>query len=144
MVRKYGLTNRDDYSLFDPFFDDFFLMEPHEMHRGEIMKADISEHDDHYVIDIDVPSVRKEDIKIELNDGYLTVRASKNYSNNEKNSHGKYLRQERFSGSYSRSFYVGEDVTNEDISANLENGTLSINVKKIEEKKPAKQYIEIK
>ncbi len=142
--KNYAVSNRDEFSLFDPFFDDFFGITPREMHRGDLMKADIREEDDRFVIDIDVPALKKENIKLELNDGYLTIRANQSYEHEEGEKKGKYLRRERFSGSYSRSFYVGEDVTNDDISAKLENGTLSIDIKKVEEKKQPKTYIEIK
>lgn len=88
-----------------------------------------------------MPGVKKEDVKAELNDGYLTISAEVNQDNDEKDSDGKYIRQERYRGSFSRSFYVGDEVAQSDIKAKFEDGTLMLLVPKkesapqIEEKK---------
>ena len=107
-------------------------------------RQDIKEHDNCYDLMIDLPGVKKEDIKAELNDGYLTVSAENNTSKDEKDDNGKYICRERYSGSYSRSFYVGDAVTEQDISAKFENGTLKLTVPK-KESLPEKQnkYIAI-
>ena len=98
-----------------------------------------------YEVTMNMPGVKKEDVKAELKDGYLTVSAVSNKQTDEKNSEGKYLRRERYSGSCSRSFYVGEGVKQEDIKAKFEDGTLKLEIPK-EEAKPAveqKKYISI-
>ena len=142
-------------NLFDDFFGDFpFYYDDRAMKDTEkklygrrashIMKTDIKEHDNCYDLMIDLPGVKKEDIKAELNDGYLTVSAESNTSKDEKDDNGKYICRERYSGSYSRSFYVGDTVTEQDISAKFENGTLKLTVPK-KESLPEKQnkYIAI-
>lgn len=119
----------------DPFFDE---------RESRVMKTDIKEKKDKYVIDIDLPGYEKENIKIEVEDGYLTVHASTN-SNKEEKEEGKFVRKERYVGSCSRSFYVGEEVNDEDIKATFKNGTLKLEIPKKEEKKelPEKKYIQI-
>lgn len=109
------------------------------------MKTDIKDVDNAYEITMNLPGVKKEDVKAELKDGYLTIRAASNTEREEKDNQGRYIRRERYSGSCSRSFYVGEEVTQEDIRARFENGTLSMLIPK-KEKQPAvenKKYIAI-
>ena len=96
------------------------------------MQTDIAENDDSFLLIMNLPGFKKEDVKAELKDGYLTINASTNTSKEEKGENGKYIRKERFSGSCSRSFYVGEAVTQEDIKAKIEDGTLKITVPKKE------------
>lgn len=103
-------------------------------HAGKEMLTDIREHDDHYEVEIDLPGFKKEDINIQLQNGYLTVSASKGVEENENNKEGRLVRQERYSGTMARSFYVGEELQNEDIKAKFENGVLSLNVLKKENK----------
>ena len=105
------------------------------------MKTDIKTNGDSYTLAIDIPGFSKDEITISMEDGYLTVNASKKEETNteEKN----YVRHERFSGSYSRSFYVGE-ISEEKINAKLENGVLTIIIPKEIEEQPVKKYIEIK
>ena len=94
---------------------------------------------------MNLPGVKKEDVKAELKDGYLTISASSNTSKDEKDDNGRYIRRERYSGSCSRSFYVGDQVTESEIKAKFENGTLTMLIPKKEEK-PAvedKKYIAI-
>ena len=103
-------------------------------------KTDVTEKDGNYLLDMELPGYGKEDIKIELKDGYLNVSASKNTSNEEKDDKGNVIRQERYTGSCSRSFYVGDGVKETDIKAKFENGELKIVVpvdapKEVEEKK---------
>ena len=126
-------------NLFDDFMDDFM------MNRGarsvqNVMKTDIKETDDSYELKIEMPGYRKEDVKAQLKDGYLTISAETDNSSEEKNEEGKYIRRERYTGAVSRSFFVGKDLTEEDIRARFENGILHIALpkeapKKIEENK---------
>lgn len=114
-------------------------------HADQVMKTDIKEKDNGYEVDIELPGFKKEDVKAELKDGYLTISAAKNVNNDEKKEDGKYIRKERFSGNVSRSFYVGEDMTQEDIHAKFEDGILKLTVPKKEAKKveDKKSYITI-
>ena len=108
------------------------------------MRTDIRETEEGYIIDVDLPGYNKEDIKIDVTDGYLTINAKMNQENNDENK-GNYVRRERFYGECSRSFYVGETVEAEDIKAAFRNGILSLEIPKIDESKklPEKKYIEI-
>ena len=138
-------------NLFDEFFDDFPMpREFRNMDRrlygknaAREMKTDVHEHDDHYTVDIDLPGFHKEDISVELNNGYMIISAQKGLDRDEKKK-GKVIRQERYAGSMQRSFYVGEEVTEEDIKASFKHGVLSLEVPKKEEKKvPEKKTIMI-
>ena len=106
------IPRRNDFDLFDDMFSDPFFTGS----ESRVMKTDIKEKKDKYVIDMDLPGYEKEDIKIEIQDGYLTVHAKANKAETDKEE-GKYVRKERYYGECSRSFYVGEDVTEEDIKA---------------------------
>lgn len=135
-------------NLFDDFFED--LDRPLTRWNGfqnqnTIMKTDVKEHDGSYEVDIDLPGVKKEDVQAELKDGYLTIRAEYGSQKDEKDDNGKYIRRERYSGSSSRSFYVGEQVNQEDIHAKFENGSLKLIIPKMEEKPSVEQnhYIAI-
>lgn len=110
----------------------------------QIMKTDVKEKDTEYEVDIDLPGFKKEDVKAELKDGYLTIRAAKGVDREEKKEDGKYIRKERYSGNMSRSFYVGKNMTQEDIHAKFEDGILKLTVPKKEAKKvEEKSYITI-
>lgn len=131
----------------DNLFDDFFNFNYPTFQYGTdgLMKTDIKETDQGYEVTMNLPGVKKEDVKAELKDGCLTIQASSNTSKDEKDSDGKYIRRERYSGSCSRSFYVGDAVTQEDIKARFEDGTLKLDIPK-KEVKPAveeKKYISI-
>ena len=129
-------------NLFDDWMDDFGWPRGLEnvdrklygKHAAREMLTDIREHDDHYELEIDLPGFKKEDINIELNNGTLTISASKGIEEKEENKEGKIVRRERYSGMMSRSFYVGEELTVEDIKARFDNGVLSLNVPKKENK----------
>jgi len=135
-------------------FDDFFGF-PFERgfkghdplygkHGTHLMKTDIKEKEDSYELAIDLPGFSKEDIKIQLEDGFLTVMGEKSLDKDEKDKDGQYIRRERYCGQCSRSFYVGENITEEDISAKLEDGILKLCVPKRDTKKlPEKKYIAI-
>ena len=113
-------------------------------HTQNTMKTDVKETSQGYELDIDLPGFKKEDINAKLENGYLTIQASKNLNRDEKNEEGKYIRRERYSGSMSRSFYVGEGVTQEDIHAKFEDGILKLTVPKIDKKAVEKKnYIAI-
>ena len=114
-------------------------------HAKNVMKTDIREMDDSYEVVIDLPGFKKDEIEVQLENGYLTISAAKGLDKDETDKQGKYLRQERYAGSMSRSFYVGEEVTQQDIHAKFENGTLVLTIPK-KEKRPAndgKRYISI-
>ena len=104
--------------------------------QASIMKTDVREHEDHYEVDIDLPGFKKEEIKLELENGNLTVSASRNVSEEEKSEEGKVIRQERYMGAMQRNFYVGEFITEEDIKAKFEDGVLKLNVPKKEAPEP--------
>ena len=123
------VPRRNHFDLFDEMFRDPFF----EGTESKVMKTDIKEKKDKYLIDIDLPGYEKEDIKVEISDGYLTVHASVNKENDEEK--GKYVRKERYVGECSRSFYVGENIKEEDIKAKFKNGTLMLEVPKKEDKK---------
>ena len=110
-------------------FDDFgFPFDSYRTH--DLMKTDVKEKDDSYELTIDMPGIKKENVKAELKNGYLTVSASSDYSNDENDKDGRYIRRERHYGTCSRSFYVGDNVTQDDIKATFENGTLKLSVPK--------------
>lgn len=95
-----------------------------------MMKTDIRETDEGYELDIDLPGFKKDEIQAELKNGYLTVSAAKGLDKDEQNKKGEYIRRERYSGSMSRSFYVGEHLNEEDIKAKYEDGILKLSVPK--------------
>ena len=139
-------------NLFDDWMDDFGWPRGMEnvdrklygKHAGREMLTDIREHDDHFDVEIDLPGFKKEDINIELNNGNLTITAAKGLEEKEENKEGKLVRKERYSGVMSRSFYVGEEITSEEIKAKFENGVLCLNVPKKEKKEVEnKNYISI-
>ena len=134
------IPRRNNFSLFDDIFTDPFF----EIGESKLMKTDIKEKKDKYLIDIDLPGYEKEDIKIEIQDGYLTVHAQTNKQEDEEEK-GKYVRKERYIGECSRSFYVGDNITEEEIKAKFKNGTLTLKVPKGREEKelPEKRYIPI-
>ncbi len=111
---------------------------------ANVMKTDIKENDKGYELDVDLPGYKKEDVKAELKDGYLTISASNDNTKEEKDEDGKYIRKERYTGSVSRSFYVGKYVTEEDIHAKFENGILKLSVPKVDAPKVEEnKYISI-
>ena len=103
-------------------------------HAARIMKTDVREKKDGYEVDIDLPGFKKEQIRIELNEGYLTISAEKGLDKDEDDKEGRYIRRERFSGSCSRTFYVGENVEQSDIKASFKHGILKLTIPKKEEK----------
>jgi len=138
-------------NLFDDWFDfpDFSDLDRTEKklygrHADRLMKTDVHEHEDHYEVDIDLPGFAKDELTIELKDGYLTVSAAKGLDKDENDKKGKLIRQERYAGAMQRSFYVGEELTEEDVKASFKHGVLSLNIPKKEAKAvPEKKTIMI-
>ena len=113
-------------------------------HANNVMKTDVKETDTSYEVDIDLPGFKKDEINAQLDNGYLTISAAKGLDKDEKDKKGKYIRKERYAGAMSRSFYVGEGVTQEDIKAKYEDGILRLSVPKKEAKAVEdKKYIAI-
>ena len=127
------------------FFDDFMEDSFGGYGVNGLMNTDIKEREKEYEITMDIPGVKKEDVKAELKDGYLTVHASSDSRKEEKDTDGKFIRKERYYGSCSRSFYVGEQVTEADIKARFEDGVLKLDIPKVEEQAAVeeKHYIPI-
>ena len=133
------IPKRNSFDLWEDLFNDPFF----DNHESKVMRTDIKEHDDCYDIIIDLPGYEKEDIKVDIDNGYLTVCATMNKDNEEK-SKGKFVRRERYFGECSRSFYVGDDIEVEDVKGSFKNGTLKLEIPKVEEKeKETKKYINI-
>ena len=138
-------------NLFDDFFNDFdedFFGKKNPLygkHARNMMKTDVRETDDAYEVDIDLPGFKKDEVTAELNDGYITISAAKGLDKDEKDKKtGKYIRKERYAGSMSRSFYIGEGITQDEILAKYENGILQLKIPKKTDKAVAgKNYIAI-
>ena len=126
--------------LSNDFMDDFFTVprvtgfggSRFDRDFSRMMTTDVKETDNGYELDMNLPGFAKEDIKAELKDGYLTINAQSNSSNDEKDDDGNFIRRERYTGSCSRSFYVGDAVTQDDIHAAFKDGVLSLNIPKTE------------
>ena len=125
-------------NLFDDFFDDDFSMFPaltgrnplYGKHAKNLMKTDVRETENTYELDIDRPGFKKDEISIDLKDGYLSISAAKGLDRDQEDKKGKYIRQERYAGACSRSFFVGEGVEPKDVSAKFEDGILKISLPK--------------
>ena len=130
----------DDFDLFRGFGNVDRAL--YGKHAQNVMKTDVKETDDGYEVDVDLPGFKKDEIHLELKDGYLTISAEKSLEKGKENKQGKMLRQERYSGVMQRSFYVGEHLTEEDVKASYENGVLHIKFPKKEAlKAPEKKTI---
>ena len=136
-------------NLFDDFMNDFAFPNVEKKlygkHARNLMKTDVKDTDTGYEVDVDLAGFKKDEIQIELEKGFLTVTAAKGLDKDEKDKKDNYIRRERYAGSMSRSFYVGEHVTEDDIHPNYENGILSFTVPKEEAKaiEDKKHYISI-
>ena len=125
-------------NLFDEFFDDDFPMIPMRSIRNplygknakNLMKTDVRETDDTYELDVDLPGFKKDEVQLDLKDGYLTISAAKGLDKDQEDKKGKYIRQERYAGACSRSFFVGEEIEPRDVSAKFENGILRVSLPK--------------
>lgn len=120
-------------NLLDDFFGDPFRGRSYDNSVNELMRTDVKDMGNAYELTMNLPGVKKEDVKAELKDGYLTINATSNSENNETDGNGKYIRRERYMGSCSRSFYVGEELSQEDVKARFEDGTLKLTIPKKEE-----------
>lgn len=122
--------------VFDDFDRDFFRgfgnidRTLYGKHAQHVMKTDVKETDQGYEVDVDLPGFKKDEIHLELNDGYLTISTEKSLEKYEENKKGKMLRQERYAGVMQRSFYVGKNLTEEDIKASYESGVLHVSIPK--------------
>ena len=139
--------------FFDDFMRDFPFYDDREMKRMEkklygrrgknVMKTDIQETDKNYILEMDLPGFSKDEVKVSLENGYLTISAAKDLNKDEKDKkNGRYIRRERYAGACQRSFYVGENISQDDISAEFKHGILKLSIPK---KEPAeeKTYITI-
>lgn len=123
-------------NLFDDFFGDPFGMMPrgrdplYGKHARNLMRTDVRETEDTYELDVDLPGFKKDEVTLELKDGVLTIQAVKGLDKDETDKKGKYIRQERYAGACSRTFYVGEDVEPEDVTGKFENGILQLSIPK--------------
>ena len=133
--------------LFDDMFDDMYGMRPffgnHNPLYGKnaknLMKSDIRETEDAYELDIDLPGFKKDEVSLKLEQGYLTISAAKGLDKDDENKNGRYIRRERYTGACSRSFYVGDQLKPEDISAKFEDGILKIHLPKAAPQLPAQK-----
>ena len=136
----------DDWMNF-PFTDEAFWGKKNPLygkHAQNMMKTDIRETDSSYELDVDLPGFKKDEINVQLKDGYLTLTAAKGLDKDSQDKKGNYIRKERYAGTMSRSFYVGEAVDEEDVHAKYEDGILKISVPKKEPEKIEKNgYISI-
>ena len=119
------LTNRG-FNLIDDMFNDPFFTTSYDRTSTQIMKTDIHEKDGNYMIAMELPGYAKEDIKADLKDGYLTITAHKNETKEEKDAKGKCIHKERYTGPCNRSFYVGDEISQEDIKAAFKDGVLHL------------------
>lgn len=119
------LTNRG-FNLIDDMFNDPFFTTSYDRTSTQIMKTDIHEKDGNYMIAMELPGYAKEDIKADLKDGYLTITAHKNETKEEKDAKGKCIHKERYTGTCNRSFYVGDEISQEDIKAAFKDGVLHL------------------
>ena len=145
MPSIFGENLFDDWMDF-PFDDDFFGRKNplYGKHAKNMMKTDVRETDNGYELDIDLPGFKKDEISAQLKDSYLTISAAKGLDKDEKEKDGKYIRRERYAGTMSRSFYVGEGVEQDDIHAKYENGILKLSIPKKDAKEvEQKKYISI-
>ena len=108
-------------------------------HAKNLMKTDVKETDNTYEVDIDLPGFKKDEVTASLNNGYLTISAAKGLDKDKKDENGKYIRRERYAGSMSRSFYVGEDITESDVHAKFEDGILKLTLPKKESAKAVEE-----
>ena len=138
--------------LFDDMFNDAFGLIPmsgrrnplYGRHGKNLMKTDVRETENSYELDVDLPGFKKDEVNVDLKDGYLTISAAKGVDKDEQDKAGRYIRQERYTGQCSRSFYVGDTVEAKDISAKYEDGILKLSLPKVDQKKlPAKNSITI-
>ena len=128
-------------NLFDELFDDAFRpmwdmdRALYGKHARAVMKTDVRETDSGYELDIDLPGFKKDEVKLDLKDGYLTISAAKGLDRDEEDKQGRYIRQERYAGQCSRSFYVGDSIQPADVHAKFEDGILKLTLPKAAQEK---------
>ena len=139
-------------NLFDEFFDDDFPMIPMRSIRNplygknakNLMKTDVRETDNTYELDVDLPGFKKDEVQLDLKDGYLTISAAKGLDKDQEDKKGKYIRQERYAGAGSRSFFVGEGIEPRDVSVKFEDGILRVSLpKRVKKELPRNSTIAI-
>ena len=139
-------------NLFDEFFDDDFPMIPMRSIRNplygknakNLMKTDVRETDNTYELDVDLPGFKKDEVQLDLKDSYLTISAAKGLDKDQEDKKGKYIRQERYAGACSRSFFVGEEIEPRDVSAKFEDGILRVSLpKRVKKELPRNSTIAI-
>ena len=132
MPSIFGENLFDDDWMDFPFERDFWGKKNplYGKNANRVMKTDIREHDGGYELDVDLPGFKKDEINVELENGYLTISATKGLDKDEQDKKGKYIRRERYAGAMQRSFYVGDEVTQEDIKAKFEDGILRLSIPK--------------
>ena len=139
-------------NLFDEFFDADFPMIPMRSIRNplygknakNLMKTDVRETDNTYELDVDLPGFKKDEVQLDLKDGYLTISAAKGLDKDQEDKKGKYIRQERYAGACSRSFFVGEEIEPRDVSAKFEDGILRVSLpKRVKKELPRNSTIAI-
>ena len=139
-------------NLFDEFFDDDFPMIPMRSIRNplygknakNLMKTDVRETDNTYELDVDLPGFKKDEVQLDLKDGYLTISAAKGLDKDQEDKKGKYIRQERYAGACSRSCFVGEGIEPRDVSAKFEDGILRVSLpKRVKKELPRNSTIAI-
>ena len=131
MPSIFGENLFDDWMDF-PFENEFFGKKNplYGKHAKNMMKTDVRETDNSYEVDIDLPGFKKDEISVELKDGYLTISAAKGLDKDQKDKNGSYIRRERYAGSMTRSFFVGNGITKEEVHAKYENGILMLSLPK--------------
>lgn len=145
MPSIFGENLFDDWMDF-PFENEFFGKKNplYGKHAKNMMKTDVRETDNSYEVDIDLPGFKKDEISVELKDGYLTINAAKGLDKDQKDKDGSYIRRERYAGSMTRSFFVGNGITKEEVHAKYENGILMLSLpKKAAKAVENKHYISI-
>ncbi len=141
-----SLIPRGNFMDIDRFFNDFWSPVQRESESTQSFfapRVDIKENKDHYEITADLPGVKKEDIHITLNDGVLTLEASLEQQNKDEKEEGQFIRRERRYGRYMRSFNLGSEVHEEDISASFNDGVLTLVAPKVAETQPVQRRIEV-
>ena len=132
----YLTTRKNNNNFFDDFFKAPFWSNSEPGNNTRIMRTDVQETDEKYIINIDLPGFNKENIQIDLNEGYLTISASKSTTEEEQHENGKYIRKERFEGSCKRTFYIGDYANEDNITAAFANGVLKLEIPKEPEAAP--------
>ncbi|MDD6577678.1 MAG: Hsp20/alpha crystallin family protein, partial [Lachnospiraceae bacterium] len=122
--------------LMDDFFNDNWFRSPAFTNNNGMMRTDVKQKDGNYELEMELPGFKKDDVQLSLENGYLNIRAAHNDNKDEKDKDGKIVRKERYTGAVERSFYVGDNITEDDVHAKFEDGMLLITLPDPEQKKP--------